>query len=108
MYAPCSEGPARPDRTGQQRLAAQLADMIPGAATIRVSLNGSRTARPHTYALVRDVAGRPIELSPASRTSVARWIRRAWADADWTHAHVLDLITATLKPRYPGTTVRER
>ncbi|WP_225848226.1 transcriptional regulator [Streptomyces sp. HPF1205] len=101
-----SGSPACPDKDRQQRLVVQLADMIPGAATVRVSLTDPRSTWPQPHAVVRGATGRPVELSRTTSTTVARWIKRTWSDADWTRAHVLDLATATLSPSNPTVTGR--
>jgi hypothetical protein len=98
MPATRSGSPACPDKDGQRRLAARLADMIPGAATIRVSLTDPRATWPHPHAIVRGATGRRVELSPVTSTTVARWIQRAWPETDWDQAPVLDLATATIGP----------
>lgn len=89
--------PACPDSTDRRRrLALQLADMIPGAATVRVSLRDPGVVWPHPHARVWDAEGRPIELSRTRATVAARWIVRVWPDADWTRPHTLDLASAVL------------
>lgn len=96
MPATRSGSPACPDKDRQRRLAARLADTVPGAATIHVSLTDPRATWPHPYAVARRATGRRLEFSRTASTTVARWIQRAWPDADWSQAHVLDLTTATL------------
>ncbi|MGW8889373.1 transcriptional regulator [Streptomyces sp. NPDC055749] len=85
-----------PDTNRQRRLAAQLADMIPGAATIRVSLNDPKQAWPYPHAIVKDEAGRTMELGRAAARIAARWILRVWPEADWNRPHTFDLARATL------------
>uniref|UniRef100_A0AAU2VM75 Transcriptional regulator n=1 Tax=Streptomyces sp. NBC_00008 TaxID=2903610 RepID=A0AAU2VM75_9ACTN len=80
----------------RRRLAAQLADMIPGAATIRVSLNDPKEAWPHPHAIVKDAAGETLELGRTTARVAARWILRAWPETDWTRPHTFDLAFATL------------
>lgn len=87
---------ACPDNGRAHRLAAQLADMIPGAATVRVSLTDPTQAWPHAHAIAKDVAGEQIELSRTTSKIAARWILRVWPDVDWTRPHSLDLTAATL------------
>lgn len=87
---------ACPDTDRQQRLAAQLADMIPGAATIRVSLNDPKQAWPHPHAIVKDEVGETLELGRTTARVAARWILRVWPEADWTRPHTFDLADATL------------
>jgi hypothetical protein len=80
----------------QRRLALQLADMIPGAATIRISLTNPATGWPHPHAVARDEQGQRIELNRTTSTVAARWILRAWPAADWASPHTLDLADAVL------------
>lgn len=96
MLAMSSGTPACPDTDRQRRLAAQLADMIPGAATIRISLKDPRHAWPHPYAVVKDAAGETVELGRTTARVAARWILRVWPEADWTRPHTFDIAEATL------------
>lgn len=96
MPATPNGSPACPDTDRPRRLAAQLADMIPGAATLRVSLIAPLETWPHPHAVAKDAAGQPVELSRTTAKVAARWIMRVWPDADWTQPHTLDLTTATL------------
>ncbi|MDX3586653.1 transcriptional regulator [Streptomyces europaeiscabiei] len=96
MLATPSGTPACPDNACQSRLAAQLADMIPGAATIRVSLTDPKQAWPHPHAIAKDAAGETIELNRTTARVAARWVLRVWPDADWTRPHTFDLVAATL------------
>jgi hypothetical protein len=98
MHAAEGGIPACPDDDRPRRLAAQLADMIPGAATVRVSLNQPYTTWPSPYATVRDAQGEPVEVSRSTARIAARWVLRTWPDADWSLPHTLDLATATLAP----------
>lgn len=88
--------PACPDADRPHRLAAQLADMIPDAATVRVSLADPTQAWPHPRSVATDASGRRIDLSRTTSMIAARWVLRVWPDVDWTIPHVLDLSTATL------------
>jgi hypothetical protein len=90
--------PETPKSDRAHRLAAQLADMIPGAATIRVSLNEPGAVWPHPYTVARDAEGRRLELSRTASNTAARWVMRVWPDVDWSEPHTLDLATATLAP----------
>ncbi|MFE4479517.1 MULTISPECIES: hypothetical protein [Streptomycetaceae] len=90
---------AGPDTDARPRLAARLADMIPGAAAVTVGFTDPVTQWPHAYARATDAAGRPIRLSPVARRIVARWIVRAHPDADWTRPHLLDLADGQLAVR---------
>ncbi|MFE3737755.1 transcriptional regulator [Streptomyces sp. NPDC059134] len=96
MLAMPSGIPACPDTGRQHRLVAQLADMIPGAATIRVSLTGPKEVWPHPHAIVKDQAGETMELGRTTARVAARWILRVWPDVDWSRPHTLDLADATL------------
>ncbi|MEV5847757.1 transcriptional regulator [Streptomyces sp. NPDC051985] len=87
---------ACPDTARQQRLAAQLADMIPGVATIRVSLIDPRQSWPHPHAIAKDAAGCTIDLNRITARVAARWILRVWPILDWNRAPTFDLATATL------------
>ncbi|MGW2657379.1 transcriptional regulator [Streptomyces sp. NPDC001478] len=96
MLAMPSGTPACPDTDRQHRLAAQLADMIPGAATIKVSLNEPTRAWPHPHATVKTSTGKFVALTPTTSRIAARWILRVWPEADWTQPQVFDVATATL------------
>ncbi|MDX3775945.1 transcriptional regulator [Streptomyces europaeiscabiei] len=96
MLATPSGTLACPDEARQHRLAAQLADMIPGAATIRVSLTDPKQTWPHPHGIAKDAAGETIELSRTTARVAARWVLRVWPDADWTRPHTFDLTAATL------------
>ncbi|MFJ5875339.1 transcriptional regulator [Streptomyces sp. NPDC093088] len=85
-----------PDAGRQRRLAAQLADMIPGAATIKFSFTDPKQTWPHLYAVVKDEAGKIMEVSRTTTSIVARWILRVWPEADWTRPHTFHLAGATL------------
>lgn len=96
MLATPSGIPACPDADRQHRLATQLADMIPGAATVRVSLTDPQRRWPHPHATVKDAAGKTLELGRTTTTVAARWILRTWPEADWTRPHTFHLTDATL------------
>ncbi|MEU9848165.1 transcriptional regulator [Streptomyces sp. NPDC047985] len=98
MLAMPSGIPACPDTGRQRRLAAQLADMIPGAATIRVSLTDPKQTWPHLHAIVKDEAGKTMEPSRTTARVAGRWILRVWPEADWTRPHTFHLSDATLTP----------
>ncbi|SHL18268.1 transcriptional regulator [Actinacidiphila paucisporea] len=85
-----------PDTGRRQRLATLLADMIPGAATLRVSLTDPAQVWPHPHAVAKDATGQRLELSRTTSKIAARWIMRVWPHADWSEPHTLDLATATL------------
>jgi hypothetical protein len=96
MLVMSSGVPACPDTGRQYRLAVQLADMIPGAATVRVSLDEPKQAWPHPHAVVKDEAGETMELGRTTSKIAARWILRVWPEVDWTRPHTFDLTGATL------------
>ncbi|MFJ6101854.1 transcriptional regulator [Streptomyces sp. NPDC092359] len=96
MHAMPSGTPACPDTDRQHRLAVQLVDMIPGAATVRVGLDDPKQTWPHLHAIVKSEAGRVLKPNRTTTRIAARWILRAWPETDWTRPHVLDLATATL------------
>lgn len=96
MLALPSGTPACPDTDRRHRLAAQLADMIPGVTTIRVSLTDPSQSWPHPHAIVKDEAGVTMALGRTQVKVAARWIMRVWPEADWTRPHTFDLTTATL------------
>ncbi|TQF02039.1 transcriptional regulator [Kitasatospora acidiphila] len=80
----------------QRRLAIQLADMIPGAAAVRVSLVDPCHQWPHPHASAMDTAGQPVRLKRVVAKTAARWVLRTWPDADWRLPHTLDLGTGEL------------
>ena len=86
-----SETLACPDTARRRHLAAQLADMIPGAATIRVSLTHPKQTWPHPHAVAKDAAGETIELNRTIARIAARWILRAWPELDWDQPHSFDV-----------------
>ncbi|WP_372352302.1 transcriptional regulator [Streptomyces sp. KL116D] len=96
MLAMSSGTPACPDDGRPQRLADQLADMIPGAATIRVGLTHPTQPWPHLHAVVKDQAGRTLELGRPTARVAAAWIRRVWPEVDWMRPHTFCLADATL------------
>ncbi|MFC9112209.1 transcriptional regulator [Streptomyces sp. NPDC057092] len=84
------------DRARQQRLAAQLAHMIPGVATIHASLKGPWQSWPHPHLIGKDAAGQTIDLNRTTARVAARWILWVWPALDWNRPHPFDLATATL------------
>ncbi|MDH6144126.1 hypothetical protein P3T35_006163 [Kitasatospora sp. GP30] len=82
--------------SSQQRLGAQLADMIPGAVAVHVSLTDPRRPWPHPYTVAIDERGEQLELSRTTTKVAARWVLRTWPEADWTRPHSLDLATGQL------------
>ncbi|MES9501584.1 transcriptional regulator [Streptomyces albidoflavus] len=98
MLATPSVNPACPDTRRQHRLAAQLAEMIPGAATIRVSLTDPTQTWPHLHAVVKDEAGRTLELGRPTARGAESWILGVWPEVDWMRPHTFCLADATLTP----------
>ncbi|MGW1295893.1 transcriptional regulator [Streptomyces sp. NPDC002533] len=96
MPATPSGIPACPDTGRRRRLAAQLTDLIPGAATIRVSLRDPEHAWPHPHTVVRGEGGKTMKLRRTTSKIAARWILRVWPEVDWTRPHTFDLARATL------------
>ncbi|MFE9011783.1 transcriptional regulator [Streptomyces cyaneofuscatus] len=96
MLAMPSGTPACPDTSRRHRFAAQLADMISGAATIRVSLTDPTQVWPHPHTVVQDETGKTMELGRTTSRVAARWILRVWPDEDWTRPHTFRLADATL------------
>ncbi|MFE0256876.1 hypothetical protein [Streptomyces sp. NPDC059010] len=86
------------DGTRQDRLAALLADMVPGARVIRVSQHQPSQTWPSPYTRAYDERGQPIPLNRTQRGATARWVIRAFPEANWGEAHDLDLTTGTLRP----------
>ncbi|MGW1374720.1 hypothetical protein ACWD6P_10680 [Streptomyces sp. NPDC002446] len=83
--------------TRQHRLATLLADMVPGARTIRVSQRQPGQNWPSPYTRAYDTQGQLIALNRAQRVTVARWVIRAHPDVSWDETYDLDLATGTLR-----------
>ncbi|MFB6839778.1 transcriptional regulator [Streptomyces sp. NPDC056361] len=96
MLAMPSGIPACPDTSRQHHLTAQLADMIPGAATIRVSINDPRQRWPHLHTIVMNESGKSLEPNRTTVSVAARWILWVWPEADWSRPQDLDLAAASL------------
>ncbi|RSS46231.1 transcriptional regulator [Streptomyces sp. WAC08241] len=101
MLAMPSGTPACPETGLQHRLAAQLADMIPSAAIIRVSFTDPTQTWPHLHAVVKDETGKTMEVSCTTARVAGRWILRVWPEVDWTRPHTLHLADATLTHSEP-------
>ena len=86
------------DGTRQHRLAVLLTDMVPGARIIRVSQYQPSQTWPSPYTRAYDERGQPIPLNRTQRVAAARWVIRAFPEANWDEAHDLDLATGTLRP----------
>lgn len=78
------------------RLTRCLAEMIPGARTIRVTLQAPARTWPSPYATAYDAAGRQLTLNPSQARTAARWIIRACPEAEWRHEQVLDLASGSI------------
>ncbi|MEU4200819.1 hypothetical protein AB0F64_12815 [Streptomyces sp. NPDC026294] len=96
--------PVSPARAGSrhERLAELLADMLPGARTIRVSQCEPDRSWPSPYARAYDERGRLLALNRAQRLTAARWIIRASPELDWDEPHDLDLASGALRPTAEG------
>ncbi|KUO00072.1 transcriptional regulator [Streptomyces caeruleatus] len=80
-----------------ERLAAQLASMLPGAAVVQVRLQGPRTLWPHLGLKAINDCGTALRVPRAKSLTIARWIIRSFPHAGWTTAgHAFDLRTAKL------------
>ncbi|MFJ4007372.1 transcriptional regulator [Streptomyces sp. NPDC090023] len=85
-----------PDASRQRRLAVQLADMIPGAATIRVAFTDPEQRWPHLHVVVKDEAGTTLEVARTAARVAGRWILRVWPEVDWTRPHTFRLADGIL------------
>ncbi|MFF5567666.1 transcriptional regulator [Streptomyces sp. NPDC012623] len=81
-----------------ERLAAQLASMLPEAAVVQVRLHGPRTLWPHLGITVLAAGGRTVRVPRAQALAIARWIIRSFPQAGWAASggHAFDLRTAEL------------
>lgn len=87
---------AEPAGAGRHRLARLLAEMVPGARTLRITLREPARNWPSAHASAYDARGHRILLNrPRARTE-ARWITRACPEADSGQDNVLDLTTGKL------------
>ncbi|EHM30788.1 hypothetical protein SPW_0783 [Streptomyces sp. W007] len=82
-----------------ERLAAQLASMLPEAAVVQVRLQGPRTLWPHLGLTVLSAGGRTLRVPRAKALTIARWIIRSFPHAGWAASggHTFDLRTAELR-----------
>ncbi|MFD9503456.1 transcriptional regulator [Streptomyces sp. NPDC060035] len=94
MLATTSDKPACADAPNE-RLAAQVSDIAPGAVAIRVSLTDPTRTWPQPHAIALDASGQRIELHRTAAQVAARWVQRAWPGADWNQPHTFDIGTAT-------------
>ncbi|KMS74408.1 hypothetical protein ACM01_14040 [Streptomyces viridochromogenes] len=79
-------------------MAVLLADMVPGARIVRVSQHQPSQTWPSPYSRAYDEQGHLIPLNRAQRVTAARWVIRAYPEANWDEAHDLDLTTGALRP----------
>ncbi|MFF7702790.1 hypothetical protein [Streptomyces lydicus] len=84
--------------THQHRLASLIADMVPGARTLRVSQREPGRTWPSPYARAYDAQGQHIALNRAQGMTTARWVMRAHPEVIWDQAYDLDLATGALRP----------
>lgn len=98
LAAQPAESVAPAGGTRHDRLAALLVDMVPGARIIRVSQHQPSQTWPSPYTRAYDERGQPIPLNRTRRVAAARWVIRAFPEADWDEAHDLDLATGILRP----------
>ncbi|MFJ8602262.1 hypothetical protein ACIREM_26820 [Streptomyces shenzhenensis] len=84
--------------TRRRRLTVLLADMVPAARVFRVSQHQPSQTWPSPYTLAYDEQGHLIPLNRAQRVTAARWVIRAYPEANWDEAHDLDLTTGALRP----------
>ncbi|MFZ3572263.1 hypothetical protein ACOKM5_35635 [Streptomyces sp. BH097] len=80
-----------PTTARRLRLARLLAEMIPGARTLRVTLRGPARTWPSPHASAYDDSGRRLPLTPSQARTAARWIIRACPEVDWRQERDLDL-----------------
>ncbi|MEW2399985.1 transcriptional regulator [Streptomyces sp. NPDC046862] len=102
-----SRSVAEPDDR-HRRLADLLADMIPGAATFRVTLHDPTQVWPHPHARAYDTAGKAITLTRTQAITAARWIIRTYPQVTWGDVYDLDLATARLHRAVVVTAGRSR
>lgn len=80
-----------------ERLAAQLASMLPGAAVVQVRLQGPRALWPHLGLTAVNDRGHTLRVPRAMALTIARWIIRSFPHAGWAATgHAFDLRTARL------------
>ncbi|MFJ8931545.1 hypothetical protein ACIRLA_33680 [Streptomyces sp. NPDC102364] len=96
LAAEAPERTAVPTTARRLRLSRLLAEMVPGARTLRVSLRGPARTWPSPHASAYDETGRRLPLNPPQARTAARWIIRACAEVDWRQEHDLDLRTGGL------------
>lgn len=86
----------------QLRLARALADMIAGAATLRVSQRNPGQLWPSPFVRAYNEHGQPVTLTRVQRFTAACWIIRAHPCIDWIEPHDFDLAAASLNPAALG------
>jgi hypothetical protein len=80
----------------QRRLAALLADMVPGAVTFRVTLQDPTKVWPAPHARAYDAAGGLLTLTRTQAVTAARWIIRTHPETAWGDVYDFGLATARL------------
>lgn len=98
LIAPADPPTATTDPTRSQRLAVFLADLIPGAALIRVSQQEPGYVWPSPYAHAYDAFHCLMTINRTQAKTAARWVIRSRPDVNWTQAYDFDLITGVLTP----------
>ncbi|WP_234431337.1 MULTISPECIES: hypothetical protein [Streptomyces] len=96
--APPHENAAVAAAERRLRLAELLADLAPGARTVRVSQREPHRSWPSPYARAYDERGQRLPLNRAQRLTAARWVIRAHPELDWDEPHDLDLASGALRP----------
>ncbi|WP_406220787.1 transcriptional regulator [Streptomyces decoyicus] len=77
-------------------LATRLSAMLPGVATVRVTLRDPRMGWPRIDASAHDEHGKRVRVSHAQSQVAARWIIRAHPEAGWQQSRAFNLRTAEL------------
>ncbi|OIK02543.1 transcriptional regulator [Streptomyces sp. MUSC 14] len=98
LTADCNPEPDKASLT-TERLAAQLASMLPEAAVVQVRLQGPRTLWPHLGLTAMNDRGHALRIPRAKALTIARWIIRSFPQAGWAASggHVFDLRTGQLR-----------
>ncbi|MGW7517794.1 hypothetical protein ACWGJ2_19615 [Streptomyces sp. NPDC054796] len=86
----------------ERRLAELLADMVPGARTIRVSQREPSQVWPSPYARACDAQGQLLALNRPQSLAAARWVIRAHSELAWDEPYDLDLASGVLRATVEG------
>ncbi|HCA84135.1 MAG TPA: transcriptional regulator [Streptomyces sp.] len=78
-------------------LASVLTDMVPAAATFRVTLQDPSNIWPHPHARAYGVEGNPIRLNRIQAITAARWIIRTHPEVAWGDVYDFDLSEARIR-----------